>query len=71
MKIAIITLPLQTNYGGILQAYALQFVLKKMGHEVSTLNGQNTIDNSFFHELLSMLKYSIKKYVYDSNYIIW
>lgn len=71
MKIAIITLPLQTNYGGILQAYALQFVLKKMGHEVSTLNGQNTIDNSFFHELLSMLKYSIKKYIYDSNYIIF
>ena len=46
MKIAIITLPLQTNYGGILQAYALQFVLKKMGHEVSTLNGQNSFKNS-------------------------
>lgn len=34
MKIAILTLPLHTNYGGILQAYALQTVLQRMGHEV-------------------------------------
>ena len=35
MKIGILTLPLHTNYGGILQAYALQTVLERMGHEVS------------------------------------
>lgn len=34
MKIGILTLPLHTNYGGILQAYALQTVLERMGHEV-------------------------------------
>ena len=34
MKIGILTLPLQANYGGILQAYALQTVLERMGHEV-------------------------------------
>lgn len=34
MKIAILTLPLHTNYGGILQAYALQVVLEKMGHDI-------------------------------------
>lgn len=33
MKIGILTLPLYNNYGGILQAYALQTVLKSMGHE--------------------------------------
>lgn len=38
MKIGIITLPLHTNYGGILQAYALQTVLQRMGHEVSVLD---------------------------------
>lgn len=27
------TLPLNTNYGGILQAYALQTVLERMGYE--------------------------------------
>lgn len=37
MKIAIITLPLNTNYGGILQAYALQTVLQRMGHDVQHL----------------------------------
>lgn len=34
MKIAILTLPLHTNYGGILQAYALQTILGRMGHDV-------------------------------------
>ena len=32
MKIGIVTLPLHFNYGGILQAYALQEVLKELGH---------------------------------------
>ena len=38
MKIAILTQPLIENYGGILQNYALQTVLKKFGHEVLTLH---------------------------------
>lgn len=38
MRIAILTLPLHTNYGGILQCYALQTALERMGHEVSVLN---------------------------------
>lgn len=37
MRIAIITLPLNANYGGILQAYALQTVLKQKGHIVETV----------------------------------
>ena len=38
MKIGILTLTLHTNYGGILQAYALQTVLERMGHEVMVFN---------------------------------
>jgi len=38
MKIGIVTLPFNINYGGIVQAYALQSVLKKMGHDVLTVN---------------------------------
>lgn len=34
MKIGILTLPLHTNYGGILQAWTLQTVLQRMGHDV-------------------------------------
>lgn len=33
MRIGILTQPLFTNYGGILQAYALQRVLHELGHE--------------------------------------
>lgn len=38
MKIGILTLPLHTNYGGILQAFALQTTLERMGHEVTVIN---------------------------------
>lgn len=38
MKIGILTHPLQTNYGGILQAYALQVFLKNLDHEVTIID---------------------------------
>lgn len=38
MKIGILTLPLHTNYGGILQAYALQTVLERMGHHATLID---------------------------------
>ena len=38
MRIAIITLPLHTNYGGLLQAYALQTVLERMGHQATVVD---------------------------------
>ena len=38
MKVGIVTQPLCANYGGILQNFALQQVLKKMGHEPITMD---------------------------------
>ena len=38
MKIGILTQPLHNNYGGLLQNYALQQVLKGLGHEVETVD---------------------------------
>ena len=38
MKVAIVTLPLHTNYGGLLQAYALKRCLTDIGHEVTVLD---------------------------------
>lgn len=38
MKIGILTQPLKTNYGCLLQNFALQTVLKQLGHEVWTIN---------------------------------
>lgn len=39
-RIGILTLPLSSNYGGILQAYALCHYLMQQGHEVILLNYQ-------------------------------
>ena len=38
MKIGIVTQPLFANYGGLLQNYALQQVLKRLGHEPMTID---------------------------------
>lgn len=47
MKIGILTHPLRTNYGGILQNYALQNVLKSMGHSVETIDWQENKSVSY------------------------
>lgn len=63
MKIAILTQPLKKNYGGILQAYALQKKLRALGHDAITIDrwpntpsiidhGLNTVKN-----LISKLLY--------------
>ena len=38
MKIGILTQPLKTNYGGLIQAYALKTTLEKQNHEVTIIN---------------------------------
>ena len=38
MKVGILTQPLHNNYGGLLQAYALQKYLKDQGHDVLTID---------------------------------
>ena len=43
MKVAILTLPFHTNYGGILQAYALQTYLQNRGHQVIVVNRRNKL----------------------------
>lgn len=49
MKIAIMTQPLGKNYGGIMQAYALQKVLKDMGHSPITIDYQ-TKERGFIYK---------------------
>lgn len=44
MKIGVLTVPFNNNYGGLLQAYALKTVLTDMGHEVLFINRQRNID---------------------------
>ena len=63
MKIGILTLPLHTNYGGILQAYALQTVLERMGHEVVIFNHERKYRLPLWRLPLSYTKRIIKKYI--------
>ena len=43
MRIGILTLTPHANYGGILQAYALQTVLERMGHKVEVIDVLYTV----------------------------
>lgn len=69
MKIAILTLPLHTNYGGILQAYALQTVLERMGHTVEHL--QPKVEYPPLHPAWQMpmvwVKRLMRKYIGGDN----
>ena len=56
MKIGILTLPLHTNYGGILQAYALQTVLERMGHEVVVLDKPDQIHRPLWRNAMTFAK---------------
>lgn len=69
MKIGIITLPFNANYGGILQAYALQSVLRKMGHDAVTIN-RLTRGVPFHMKMLSILRRLGLKLLGKSNVVV-
>lgn len=59
MKIGIYTQPLRFNYGGILQAWAMQKVLRDMGHDVTTFDPDPFLS----------LSWKKKPYVYCKRFI--
>ena len=61
MKIGILTQPLHNNYGGLLQNYALQQVLKGMGHEVETIDWMP--EYGWLYTKLSQAKYTLLSYI--------
>lgn len=62
MKIAILTLPLYSNYGGIMQNYALQTILKQMGHHVYTIDCPQIYKNKLWYNIcINKVKYAIKQ----------
>ena len=67
MRIGILTLPLHTNYGGILQAYALQTVLERMGHEASVITTPNKAELPVWKWPYSYPKRMIRKYILGKN----
>ena len=72
MKIAIVTLPLYINYGGILQCYALQTVLERMGHDVVVLEKPKYGRSYPFIKALAICKRLFKHYVLGKKVnILW
>ncbi len=71
MKIGILTLPLHTNYGGILQAYALQQVLKGLGHNVTTINRDYIVKLPLKTRYLIYLKRGFEHYILRKNVIVF
>lgn len=63
MKIAILTQPLYTNYGGILQCYALQTVLERMGHKVQVLTKPQYGRSYYIIYPLAVCKRLFKRFV--------
>lgn len=65
MKIGILTQPLRNNYGGILQAHALQALLKSMGHDAIIINRQYAYppNGLLLRRFLSLFKCIIRRYL--------
>lgn len=56
MKIGILTQPLTTNYGGILQNFALQKVLSGLGHDVYTIDYGKSSWLGYIHNCVSFAR---------------
>lgn len=67
MRILILTLPLYINYGGILQCYALQTVLKRMGHCVKVLSKPQYGISYYWIYPLAVCKRLIKRYIFRKD----
>lgn len=74
MKIGILTQPLHHNYGGILQNWALQQVLKELGHKPEMIHRANYKEPLTLHLRLlrhaSFLKSLVKKYILKDDSVV-
>ena len=73
MKIGILTQPLKSNYGGILQAYALQTTLERLGHETLVLRREYGSSKAklYMFRMGSFVKCCVRKYIFfDKNTLI-
>lgn len=68
MKIGILTVPFNNNYGGFLQAYALKTVIKNTGNEVIFIRRERP--RKLWWDIISIIKWLIGKgdYVFFREY---
>ena len=71
MKVGIITLQLHNNFGGILQAYSLQQVLKKIGHNAILIDKSRYISLGPWYKKYSIyVKRAIRKHLFGDNIVV-
>lgn len=69
MKIGILTLPLHSNYGGNLQAWALMRTLRELGHEVWLIDLER-YRTPWWRKPAVLLKQAFKRYVQGRRDVI-
>lgn len=67
MKIALLNLPVDNNYGGHLQRYALMKVLQDMGHDVTHINLRVGYSLPWYKKPLSYTKRFVLRYLLGRN----
>lgn len=71
MRIGVLTLPLHNNFGGILQAFALQKVLKKQGHKSTLIDLQRYVSiGPWYKRYPIYIKRGINRYILGKDIIV-
>ena len=71
MKIGVLTLPLHNNFGGILQAYALQRSLEKLGHSAILIDKSRYVSlGPWYKKYLIYIKRGINRYIFGKDIIV-
>lgn len=71
MKIGVLALQLRYNFGGILQAYALQKTLKELGHNAVHIDQHRYVTlGAWYKKYPIYLKRAMRKYLFGENLIV-
>ncbi len=71
MKIGVLALQLRYNFGGILQAYALQKTLKELGHNAVHIDQHRYVTlGAWYKKYPIYLKRALRKYLFGENLIV-
>ena len=73
MKVGILTLPLGSNIGGILQAYALQHFVSKMSHTTIIIDRKRVdarVEKGFLYQFKNLIRLVYHIMCCDFSFII-
>lgn len=68
MKIGILTQPLHTNYGGLLQCYALMNVLRRMGHQPEIISREHHSKSDDLYGRIYRVFHHVQ---YSVHHLVW